>query len=794
LSCIPSFKSKLFRDKGYEALLGCVFDGKVANNSYICQEICRTFAHLSYVFDYGEAMISTGTLALALRALFESHLLHAKDSQLLVLLILRNLSESLHARRYLLEQELFKLIVTVIQRDVDEFISQQQQVSPKPDPSLPLVLTEREKDEEESVRSLHSTDDSGMGASQDIKISPKSADRPRIRSLGYAATVRIVFNLCQVAQLHSQLVTHGVMSLLCKICVPVSAPDIVSEGSHSPNAKQSSKDVKTPQSPAHINTSSNTLNKSVQFELPQGKQYVTNGVSTETNTGGQSQAVYITGDSVDLIAKSLHLLSQSPQCHENMVRQGAMSLFRALIFSASHSFNIDAVHHTIKSTTSAHIDTTTNHKIMSSSLSNVARCEISGALSQLSQTKSCREPLVAQGACELLIALSLTSDSNTQAQCATALAFLSEITLVRHGVVASLLLLSLSLEEQNSLFVSANQQAGGDERSASIALSQSLLKDPNSAMNAALIQSRRDRATTTSVANNVAAATALTSGGNTTADAIVGNSAANSNVAASPSNAQSLTTLLRELMADKKKFDLYLDGLQKKNRENLHSNSFVPKTTPQDSVSHNNNSISSASLASPTVTADSSSGLRLRSKMMSASSLAKEQSVTRQSMDSVVSDAQHLNIASAALQYTNLCVSSVHGALLTQEEAEVLHVQFESFLFVSPSSFECYPPEAGGLSNRVLSELPLPSIPPDRDLEPPNRHDELLKIPVNQVPLPKDTQPPKFLDHHRSTTIDFSANSLKIDPTSASLEESFDKPNSRKSGECCLLFCCLTII
>lgn len=55
---------------------------------------------------------------------------------------------------------------------------------------------------------------------------------------------------------------------------------------------------------------------------------------------------------------------------------------------------------------------------------------------------------VNQSAAELLIALSITSDANTKSQCALALGYLSELTRVKNGIVASMLLLSLNLEDK----------------------------------------------------------------------------------------------------------------------------------------------------------------------------------------------------------------------------------------------------------------------------------------------------------------------------------------------------------
>lgn len=82
-----------------------------------------------------------------------------------------------------------------------------------------------------------------------------------------------------------------------------------------------------------------------------------------------------------------------------------------------------------------------------SGLNDVIRHEMVCSLCNLASSRECREDLVAQGAVELLVTLSETPYADTQAQCATALGYLSENTRVETGTCASLLLLSLKDEE-----------------------------------------------------------------------------------------------------------------------------------------------------------------------------------------------------------------------------------------------------------------------------------------------------------------------------------------------------------
>jgi hypothetical protein len=108
--------------------------------------------------------------------------------------------------------------------------------------------------------------------------------------------------------------------------------------------------------------------------------------------------------------------------------------------------------------------------------------------------------------------------------------------------------------------------------------------------------------------------------------------------------------------------------------------------------------------------------------------------------------------------YTRLAVSPHHTHVLHAEETALLKSNYDPYLYNAPENTnnEGYKTHFAGLSKKRLADLPLPGIPPDRDLEPPNRHDELLKIPVNQEPLPKDLRAPVYLDHHRSTTSEMS--------------------------------------
>jgi hypothetical protein len=778
LSQIPLFKKILLRDLALEALIGMIIGGKVADSS-ICYEICRTWTHLSYSVEQAEPIIRSGRLGLALEIMHGSGLSNLSDIQTLIILLVRNLSEAVKARIYIVEQDIFRLLVKILLDDSEKAI--------KHDP-----------------KSVTTTTSSSSSSSSDVPPSSPQLHQhwTGIKSLGYAAMIKIVFNLCQVPGLHSLLVAQGLMQLFQYICLPLqysyneqlqqvasSEPslqqqqpdannneneDVLGESSlslgggslyssdftTSPNGSVKSlrSGVDNPLSaklPSSQRDARMTINSS-SFHSPSSKHHhrqdrkfqsfsiQTNhendddndSVGSDKRSKGEVGSInsrnlmdfrkkstfrlFFTSEQVDFISSSLRLLAHSSSCHEAMVAGEVMAIFKSLIFS----------------------EITENSKR-----------EISETLSLISQSKSCREELVNQGACELLIALSITSDANTQAHCATALAYLSEITKVHKGVVASLLLLSLSLEDPSN--------RGGPGGSLTSAFNQDDL------LSATLIQNRGGRealanqnpsfsATAKDLMNQlksqgVVSANAVVTNGNvvlpggatpSSADltAVVASLAAAANGGKGGGNSgstasQTLTTLLRDLMIDKKRFDSYLEALQKNNQENLTSNNFVPKTPKKILAETPSHSRLNGLLAG---------GIGGGGGSVKAGRSGSE--FGNRFISSIPSLELHLTAP-----YTRLAVSSFHQTLLVNEEGSLLKTNFDEFIYNAPESSEGYRPQFAGLSRKRLSDLPLPGIPPDRDLEPPNRHDELLKIPVNQDPLPKDRRPPHYLDHHKST-------------------------------------------
>ena len=156
--------------------------------------------------------------------------------------------------------------------------------------------------------------------------------------------------------------------------------------------------------------------------------------------GLDKRRVRIPQDSCYDMVMTIQLISLTPECRLGMVEDGSVvKVFFSIL----------------------------------SGLNDVIRHEMVCSLCNLASSRECREGLVEQGAIELLVILSDSPYPDTQAQCASALGYLSENTMVKNGTCASLLLLSLKSEEmKESLSLAANGQrkrSENDEHSNSFA-------------------------------------------------------------------------------------------------------------------------------------------------------------------------------------------------------------------------------------------------------------------------------------------------------------------------------------
>jgi hypothetical protein len=602
LSQTKLFKSTLVSRGGITALIGTIITGKVCT-PLVAEEVCRCLCHLSYNFDNAESMVRNGHLILSMQAIYLSGLCSA-DTALLITLTMRNLSEAVSARRHLIDQGAFKLLVSII---------------------------------------------------SDFSFSRYCC------TIMYSAMVTFVYNLSLVPNLHISLVNQGIMSLLGRICLygtVAEKPPTVSERRRTKlptmtEVDSDQLDTQSVESVAHEEVFSNALTK---FKSTDSNDYThTSGnsadlkpesVASPTNrvempprpsllyTKDHRKSIIqraedtsfeillnFTHNEVNFISKTINLLSQSPACPQAIVDGGVMRIFKALI----------------------------------DGLSEGARAEVAAALANLATCKACREQLVQQGAGELLIALSITSDPNTQAHCALALGYLSELTKVNDGVVASLLLLSLNMEE--------TQDQGSNGATAG---------------EAGLINARRV------AAGNIPAVQAAVS--------TIGDLQEPVAVEGGPPPTKNLSTLLRDIMVDKTRFDQYFQALKANNDRNLDHNEFVPARKTPTTV--DTNTVSST-----------------------------DTRIERQ-------------------QASKLNVNEMHREAILAEEKAMLRCDFQLYRLETSETSDTYESESGGMSVNALMELPLPGIPANRDLEPLNRHDELAKSKISNEPLAKDCRVP----------------------------------------------------
>lgn len=743
LAGFETFKKIMFRDKAIEAMIGTIFSGKVSEIR-IAREICRSFTHLSFVYEQIDSIIATNAFAIALSVMDEAGLTAVNDCRTLLFILARNLSEPTIARKYLVDQGIFQLLVKILLRDSYE-------VSQMPPP-----------------------------------VKGENSETPGIKSLGYAIMLKIILNLSSIPQLHVQLMQQGLMPLIRFICLPIhsTSSGIISGSSVPPSMEVIAEDSDSlPVTPGHLSVQNNALftsNRSrmlTQARTPSSRSFIVsptgslpshhpvlrkhqsleaipikddsaNNNANDDNSGDENSVgsynddkgspqkkgvpsnqsnnqnfraavetaanatnahksgvshhapaqsnndkpgethfrLYFSFEQVEDITKSLQLLSQSPSCHEEMVEAGIMEICKALIYA---------------------------------DLTPVGRSEMSACLAQIAQSKSCRESLVQQGAVEMLIALWVNGDSNTQAQCATALAYLSEITIVQKGIVASLLLLDLAIEGKHGH--NQNHHSPGQLMGALMSHAGRLGPANIVAIKEISHQMRHNLVNPSQLPSVSSASSVLsgTSNGGSLKTGSIDSSVVTGANEGVPPNALStahdgsavktlsstLLELLRDLMPDKRKYDDYRAALQTYHEANMSSNEFQP---PKNNIHTHKNLIET-----------------------------RRQNNARSSP--AVSDMRQSQDYTKSAPFTRLAISLVHETYLTAQEHAALKVSFEEFTFTPPVNNPGYKPEFGGLSKELTVQLKLPTIPTDRDLEPVNRHDELAKMPINEDPLPKDT-------------------------------------------------------
>lgn len=516
------------------------------------------------------------------------------------------------------------------------------------DTALLIALTMRNISESQSAR--HFVIDQGAFEMMVSIITDFTYSR-YCCTIMYAAVVTFIYNLSLLFELHEKLLQQGLMLLLQRICLYSETTDdqtTVEEKratsfEESPLFLEQQQFAATSRSSigsAYCRASAVELahsgdHRRASFLHPKDKQKsVVKQLNASSGSKSNEFLLSFTHNEVSYISRTLNLLSQSPSCHLAIVAGEVMKIFKALIDGLSVS----------------------------------ARCELATALANLAASKHCREYLIKQSAMELLIALSTTSDARTQAQCSMAIGYLSEMSVVSDGVVASSLLLSLSLEDF------ASTGADADSRAPELLP----LKPP-----APRVGSRNDTTATVSADE----ATVSTDSRSAAAAAAIGNLAQETSSAA----LKTLSSLLKDTLADKAKVDQYFSALKSSNNRNLETNLFVSNE------------------------GDDGGGY--------------DEIVIRR-----------------LRKGTKLYVSESNRRMIAAEEKAVLKCDYKHYRLDSSDSSDCYESESGGMSVNVLMELPLPGIPPSRNLEPLDRHKELTTINISQSPLDKDARTPYNVD------------------------------------------------
>lgn len=622
LSQMDKFKSSLVEKGGITALIGTIITGKVGT-PLLAEEVCRCLCHMSYNITTAEHMVANGHLVLSMQAIYLGGLCTA-DTALLIALTMRNISESQSARHFVIDQGAFEMMVSII---------------------------------------------------TDFTYSRYCC------TIMYAAVVTFVYNLSLLFELHEKLLQQGLMLLLQKICL---YSETTTDDDHTTaeekrvtsSFEESSLFLEQQQFAAAAATSRSSIiiggsmyssssrgasssssvdecaargeeHRRASFLHPKDKQKsvvkqqsASSGSSNSSSSKINEFLLSFTHNEVSYISKTLNLLSQSPSCHLAIVAGEVMKIFKALIDGLSVS----------------------------------ARCELATALANLAASKHCREYLIKQKAMELLIALSTTSDARTQAQCSMAIGFLSEMSVVSDGVVASSLLLSLSLEDFASTGAAAD--AAGPRAPELLSLKPAPPR----------VGSRNDTAAT------VAADETTVSTDSRSATAAPAATMGNSIQETSSATLKTLSSLLKDTLVDKAKADQYFSALKSSNNRNLETNLFVSNEEGDDGGGY----------------------------------------------DEIVIRRHRKG--------TKLYVSESNRRMIAAEEKAVLKCDYKHYRLDSSESSDCYESESGGMSVNVLKELPLPGIPPSRNLEPLDRHKELTTINISQSALDKDARTPYNVD------------------------------------------------
>ena len=310
LSQSEVFKDIVIERGGVTALISTVMAGKI-RSPVMAEEVCRCLCHLSYRHQYAERMISSGHLIMSLHAVYLTGMCSA-DTALLIAITLRNFSESLAARKYIMAQDAFKLVVSLI---------------------------------------------------TDFTTSRYCC------TIIYSSLVTFVYNLSLVPALHTSLVSQGLMQLLKKICLFANDEDAdTDEAMRTDTVTGAPSTVTNPTTATAATTDSAACTEETKGQ--QGDEPTTSGASATAGQGGNGEhgsaaprrsraagatllyrkqrragffyieqaadefyeaILNFTPAEIHNIAKTINLLSQTASCHKALVDGGVMKIFKALI-------------------------------------------------------------------------------------------------------------------------------------------------------------------------------------------------------------------------------------------------------------------------------------------------------------------------------------------------------------------------------------------------------------------------------------------------------------------------------
>ena len=401
LACMSQYE--IFRniliDKGCITVIVNATINGIFTSIETANEICRCMCLLSYQHDRADVITKQGHILYALHVIFKSNYC-SNESAKMMTIIIRNLSFESNVRSYLINRDAVGLLGNIM-----------------------LKHTE-------------------------------------VRQDTFIASIIALYNLVLESNLHESLINQGFVNIFSNI-ISIEAPanqlsmltarsnetivevhnenDIMGEmfGGGSIDTYEIPEDnvnlkpfdinptpiLTTTTSNKHrrkIRPSRDFTNKNLQQIQIQPIKSQSNSPNRNDNINSNATVrtldVILSTEDVNYLCKTVELMSETVSCRQALVDGKLLDIFDEL------------------------------YPI----LTETAREDIACTIANISSTKDCRQQLIKQGVCELLIKLSHTTNIETQNKCSLALGYLSEITQLSFGIVQSMLMLSLKEEETSN--------------------------------------------------------------------------------------------------------------------------------------------------------------------------------------------------------------------------------------------------------------------------------------------------------------------------------------------------------